>query len=125
MSELVTTIRAGEVSVGDRVRTANALELTVTRVDEGFMGRPNLLALVEDSDSPMAEDRRAARLRAGADLQSVGARGLTEMRYRPLGRSGLLVSVVGLGCNNFGGRIDGVAARAVVDAAIDAGSDAV
>jgi aryl-alcohol dehydrogenase-like predicted oxidoreductase len=43
------------------------------------------------------------------------------MRYRPLGRSGLLVSVVGLGCNNFGGRIDGDAARAVVDAAIDAG----
>jgi hypothetical protein len=51
VSELVTTIRAGEVSVGDRVRTANALELTVTRVDEGFMGQPNLLALVEDSDT--------------------------------------------------------------------------
>ena len=50
MSELVTTIRAGEVSVGDRVRTADALELTVTRVDEDFMGQPNLLALVEDSD---------------------------------------------------------------------------
>jgi aryl-alcohol dehydrogenase-like predicted oxidoreductase len=43
------------------------------------------------------------------------------MRYRPLGRSGLLVSVVGLGCNNFGSRIDTDAARAVVDAAIDAG----
>src|SRR5690348_6671241 len=43
------------------------------------------------------------------------------MRYRPLGQSGLLVSVVGLGCNNFGGRIDTDAARAVVDAAIDAG----
>jgi aryl-alcohol dehydrogenase-like predicted oxidoreductase len=43
------------------------------------------------------------------------------MRYRPLGRSGLLVSVVGLGCNNFGGRLDLEAARAVVDAALDAG----
>ena len=43
------------------------------------------------------------------------------MRYRPLGRSGLLVSVVGLGCNNFGARIDADAARTVVDAAIDAG----
>jgi aryl-alcohol dehydrogenase-like predicted oxidoreductase len=43
------------------------------------------------------------------------------MRYRPLGRSGLLVSVVGLGCNNFGGRLDLDAARAVVDAALDAG----
>lgn len=43
------------------------------------------------------------------------------MRYRTLGDSGLLVSVVGLGCNNFGGRIDTPAARAVVDAAIDEG----
>ncbi|MGZ4435756.1 MAG: aldo/keto reductase [Trebonia sp.] len=43
------------------------------------------------------------------------------MRYRTLGDSGLLVSVVGLGCNNFGGRIDQQRTRAVVDAAIDAG----
>jgi aryl-alcohol dehydrogenase-like predicted oxidoreductase len=43
------------------------------------------------------------------------------MRYRPLGNSGLLVSVVGLGCNNFGGRLDLEATRAVVDAAIDHG----
>ena len=43
------------------------------------------------------------------------------MRYRTLGDSGLLVSVVGLGCNNFGGRIDLQRTRAVVDAAINAG----
>jgi aryl-alcohol dehydrogenase-like predicted oxidoreductase len=43
------------------------------------------------------------------------------MRYRPLGESGLLVSVVGLGCNNFGGRLGVAGASAVVDAAIDAG----
>jgi aryl-alcohol dehydrogenase-like predicted oxidoreductase len=43
------------------------------------------------------------------------------MRYRTLGDSGLLVSVVGLGCNNFGGRLDVQGTRAVVDAAIDAG----
>jgi aryl-alcohol dehydrogenase-like predicted oxidoreductase len=43
------------------------------------------------------------------------------MRYRTLGNSGLLVSVVGLGCNNFGGRIDDQRTHAVVDAAIDAG----
>ena len=43
------------------------------------------------------------------------------MRYRSLGDSGLLVSVAGLGCNNFGGRLDLQQTRAVVDAAIDAG----
>jgi aryl-alcohol dehydrogenase-like predicted oxidoreductase len=43
------------------------------------------------------------------------------MRYRQLGSSGLTVSTVGLGCNNFGGRVDLDASRPVVDAAIDAG----
>ncbi len=43
------------------------------------------------------------------------------MRYRSLGNSGLLVSVAGLGCNNFGRRLDADATRAVVDAAIEAG----
>jgi aryl-alcohol dehydrogenase-like predicted oxidoreductase len=43
------------------------------------------------------------------------------MRYRPLGNSGLVVSVVGLGCNNFGRRLDVDRTRAVVDAAIDSG----
>ena len=44
-----------------------------------------------------------------------------DMRYRRLGASGLSVSVVGLGCNNFGRRIDLEATRAVVDAALDEG----
>jgi aryl-alcohol dehydrogenase-like predicted oxidoreductase len=43
------------------------------------------------------------------------------MRYVPLGNSGLLVSTVGLGCNNFGSRLDLARTRAVVDAAIDTG----
>ncbi|WNJ90454.1 aldo/keto reductase [Bosea sp. 685] len=43
------------------------------------------------------------------------------MLTRNLGRSGLRVSLVGLGCNNFGGRIDDEAARKVVDAAIEHG----
>jgi aryl-alcohol dehydrogenase-like predicted oxidoreductase len=43
------------------------------------------------------------------------------MRFRPLGESGLVVSVVGLGGNNFGRRIDGEGTRAVVDAALEAG----
>ena len=43
------------------------------------------------------------------------------MRYRPVGDSGLMVSVAGLGCNNFGRGLDLEATRAVVDAAIEAG----
>jgi aryl-alcohol dehydrogenase-like predicted oxidoreductase len=41
------------------------------------------------------------------------------MDHRPLGS--LRVSVVGIGCNNFGMRIDDAATRRVVDAALDAG----
>lgn len=43
------------------------------------------------------------------------------MEYRQLGDSGLTVSVVGLGCNNFGRRVDKDDTRAVVDACFDAG----
>jgi aryl-alcohol dehydrogenase-like predicted oxidoreductase len=43
------------------------------------------------------------------------------MRYRSLGDSGLMVSVAGLGCNNFGRRLDVTGTRAVVDAALEAG----
>ena len=43
------------------------------------------------------------------------------MRTRRLGSEGPEVSVVGLGCNNFGGRVDLEGTRAVVDAALDSG----
>lgn len=43
------------------------------------------------------------------------------MKLRRLGTSGLAVSEVGLGCDNFGMRIDEAQTRDVVDAAIDAG----
>src|SRR6478609_2293041 len=41
------------------------------------------------------------------------------METRSIGK--LDVSVVGLGCNNFGGRIDEAATKRVVDATLDAG----
>jgi aryl-alcohol dehydrogenase-like predicted oxidoreductase len=43
------------------------------------------------------------------------------MEIRNLGRSGLRVSTIGLGCNNFGGRIDLEATRRVIHAAFDLG----
>ncbi len=43
------------------------------------------------------------------------------MESRTLGDGGPQVSVVGLGCNNFGMRVDEARARQVIDAAIDAG----
>jgi aryl-alcohol dehydrogenase-like predicted oxidoreductase len=43
------------------------------------------------------------------------------MKRRRLGTSELEVSEIGLGCNNFGGRIDQAQTQAVVDAALEAG----
>ena len=43
------------------------------------------------------------------------------MQHRHLGRSGLRVSAVGLGCNNFGGRTDLETSRKVIHKAIDLG----
>jgi len=43
------------------------------------------------------------------------------MELRNLGTSGLRVSVVGLGCNNLGGRLDPSASRVVVQAALTNG----
>ena len=46
---------------------------------------------------------------------------MAEMRYRRLGASGLVVSVVGLGCNTMGRKLDLDGTRAVVAAALDHG----
>ena len=43
------------------------------------------------------------------------------MTLRNLGKSGLRVSLVGLGCNNFGGRMDLESSRLVIHKALDAG----
>jgi len=46
---------------------------------------------------------------------------MTNIETRPLGHSGIQASVVGLGCNQFGGRLDLEGTRAVIDAAISRG----
>ena len=43
------------------------------------------------------------------------------MEMRNLGRSGLKVSLAGLGCNNFGMTIDDAQTKKVVDTALEAG----
>ncbi len=43
------------------------------------------------------------------------------METRPLGASGIRASLVGLGCNNFGMKIDLEASRAVIDTALEVG----
>lgn len=43
------------------------------------------------------------------------------MDFRHVGRSGLKVSTLGVGCNNFGGRLDEAGSLKVIHAALDAG----
>ena len=43
------------------------------------------------------------------------------MKQRSIGRSGLEVSLVGLGCNNFGQRMDLESSRMVIHQALDSG----
>ena len=47
---------------------------------------------------------------------------MADLATRVLGPSGLQVSVLGLGCNNFGRRVDLDGTRAVVDAALEEGA---
>jgi aryl-alcohol dehydrogenase-like predicted oxidoreductase len=72
-----------------------------------------------------AAEVKSAVARTGSGLLLMLATPLrgrdVTMRYRQLGTSGLTVSVVGLGCNNFGTRCDLEQTRAVVDAAMEQG----
>jgi hypothetical protein len=50
MTVASVTVKATAVQLGDRLRARSGAELTVTRIDEEFMGRANMLAFVEDSE---------------------------------------------------------------------------
>jgi aryl-alcohol dehydrogenase-like predicted oxidoreductase len=63
------------------------------------------------------EPRAAKRVGSGVAGKTIGS----AMHVRKLGASGPLVSLVGLGCNNFSVRIDLEAARAVLHRALDLG----
>jgi aryl-alcohol dehydrogenase-like predicted oxidoreductase len=69
--------------------------------------------------SPEANGASQRELRLSRMPESQVKRTLASMRIRTLGP--LEVSVVGLGCNNFGRRVGESGTRAVVDAALDAG----
>lgn len=51
MSDAPEMISAEQVAIGDRLRTRSGVELTVTRIDTEFMGRADMFAFVEDSDT--------------------------------------------------------------------------
>jgi hypothetical protein len=65
-----TTIKVDEVRIGDRLRTRLGAELTVTRIDQSFMGREGMLAFVEDSDEQWL--KMPARLDAEVELVRLG-----------------------------------------------------
>ncbi len=43
------------------------------------------------------------------------------MEYRPLGNSGLQVSAIGLGTNQFGGKVDETQVAEIIDTVLDLG----
>jgi hypothetical protein len=49
MPERWLATKASDVQPGDRVRTANGTEVTATRIEQGFLGRPNMIAFIEDT----------------------------------------------------------------------------
>lgn len=48
-SESWSTIRADEVAVGNVIRTSTGDVVIVSRIETSFLGRPQLLAFIEDT----------------------------------------------------------------------------
>jgi hypothetical protein len=49
MAESWKKVKGDEVSVGDTIRTQTGNVVIVSRIENGFMGRPNMLAFIEDT----------------------------------------------------------------------------
>jgi hypothetical protein len=61
MSDAWKKVKANEVRAGDAVRTQAGDVVTVSRIESSFMGRPNMLAFIEDTaerwfKQPMMDD---------------------------------------------------------------------
>ena len=136
--------RAGRWLVNEKGMLASAGRLPGTPPDLtaraqallGALGRTPVEAGGDGRCRPGARRRRAGLRRPVRRARPGGSRSgssrcsgggghrvglVSEMTYRRLGDSGLVVSVVGIGCNNFGRKLDSDGTRAVVDAALDAG----
>jgi hypothetical protein len=68
MSESWKVVRASEVRVGDVVRTATGDVVLVSRVETSFLGRPNMLAFIEDT--PQRWYKRPAPADAEVEIQT-------------------------------------------------------
>src|SRR5436853_210067 len=103
----------------------------ITRIAEPASAMPKNSAISPKRPGEIACKRiRTAASSGGASISRCGNteyklfrrlynQARTRMEYRKLGS--LNVSLVGIGCNNFGWRIDAAGTAAVVDTALDAG----
>jgi hypothetical protein len=71
MAENWKTVTAREVTAGDTIRVRGEHVLVVTRIDEPFLGRPGMIAFIEDSptqwlSAPSAADGEVELLVADA-----------------------------------------------------------
>jgi hypothetical protein len=49
MAEQWKSTTASEVQAGDQIRLTSGRSLTVTRIEPAFMGRPGMLAFIQDT----------------------------------------------------------------------------
>jgi hypothetical protein len=61
MTDTWKTVKAHDVKVGDTVRIQSGAVVLVSRIEDSFMGRPNMVAFIEDTPDrwfkqPMVSD---------------------------------------------------------------------